>query len=139
MHKSIPPFKIKLGKRFWRKVLPGLASLGLLFAGLSLLWITTVELPDVSNFNARVVAESTKFFDRTGKVLLFNTYENVRRTEVPLSDMSHNIKNATVAIEDSEFYQHNGIKPKAILRAVISNTLITLHLSSGYTDRKSVV
>lgn len=139
MHKSIPPFKIKLGKRFWRKVLPGLASLGLLFAGLSLLWITTVELPDVSNFNARVVAESTKFFDRTGKVLLFNTYENVRRTEVPLSDMSHNIKNATVAIEDSEFYQHNGIKPKAILRAVISNTLITLHLSSGYTQGGSTI
>lgn len=43
------------------------------------------------------------------------------RTQVPLEQMSPNIKNAIVAIEDSRFYQHGGIDPQGILRALATD------------------
>jgi 1A family penicillin-binding protein len=45
----------------------------------------------------------------------------VRRTIVPYENISRHIKNATVAIEDDTFFQHHGIRPLAILRAVLAN------------------
>ncbi|WP_138444459.1 transglycosylase domain-containing protein [Sinomonas susongensis] len=43
------------------------------------------------------------------------------RTQVPLDQMSPNIKNAIVAIEDYRFYQHGGVDMTGILRALVSN------------------
>lgn len=95
--------------------------LGLIFGGIFLIWITTVELPDINNFENRIVAESTKIYDRTGKVVLFDVHGNVRRTVVPMDKISEYVKWATIAIEDETFYEHNGIKPTAILRAIYIN------------------
>ncbi|WP_138414527.1 transglycosylase domain-containing protein [Sinomonas gamaensis] len=43
------------------------------------------------------------------------------RTQVPLDQMSPNIKNGIVAIEDYRFYEHGGVDPTGILRALVSN------------------
>ncbi len=91
------------------------------FAGFFLIWLTTVELPDLNNFENRIIAESTKVYDRTGKVVLFDVHGNVRRTVVPLGEINDYVKWATIAIEDSNFYNHHGIEPKAILRAILTN------------------
>ena len=96
-------------------------SVGLLAAGLLTLWVSSWKLPDLSSFDSRKVSESTKIYDRTGKVLLYDLHRGAQRTVVPYSEISRNVKNATVAIEDSEFWQHNGVRPKAILRAVLTN------------------
>ena len=40
---------------------------------------------------------------------------------VPLSSISQNIQNAIVAVEDQHFYQHKGVNPAGIIRAVVSN------------------
>jgi len=124
---------------FKKETLIGGVSAFLLILGAFSLWAASLRLPDVSSFNTRVISQSTKFYDRTGEILLFNTYENFRRTSVPLTDVSRNLRNASVAIEDAEFYEHIGIKPTAILRAVLSNALITFHLSSGYTQGGSTI
>ncbi|MDJ0459669.1 transglycosylase domain-containing protein [Arthrobacter sp. NQ7] len=50
------------------------------------------------------------------------TLFNENRTEVPLDHMSPNITNAIVAIEDYRFYQHGGIDPQGILRALMIDT-----------------
>ena len=94
---------------------------GLLVTGAFLIWITTVELPDINNFENRIVSESTKIYDRTGKVVLFDVHGNVRRTVVPMDKISDYVKWATVAIEDENFYNHNGIEPSAIFRAIFVN------------------
>jgi 1A family penicillin-binding protein len=91
------------------------------FTGAFLIWITTIELPDINNFENRIVAESTKIYDRTGKVVLFDVHGNVRRTVVPLDKISDHVKHATIAIEDANFYNHNGIEPTAIIRAIYTN------------------
>jgi 1A family penicillin-binding protein len=99
----------------------------LLFAGgviLSagvLIWISTLEIPDLSSFEERRVLQSTKIYDRTNEILLYDLYQDVRRTVIPFENISRHIKNASIAIEDDQFYEHHGIEPMSILRAVITN------------------
>jgi len=86
-----------------------------------LIWVSSLKIPDLSAFEERRVLQSTKIFDRTGEVLLYDLHEDVKRTVVPLENMSRHIKNATIAIEDDQFYNHMGIDIRAIFRAAISN------------------
>ncbi len=92
-----------------------------LVGGSLLLWTASLKIPDFGAFETRKISQSTKIYDRTGKVVLFDIHQNVKRTIIPFADIPRHLKNATVAIEDSEFYQHLGIKPTAILRAVLVN------------------
>lgn len=92
-----------------------LTSAGLLF------WVSTLEMPDLSSFEERRVLQSTKIYDRTGEVLLYDLHQDVKRTVVPFENISRHLKNATIAIEDDQFYNHYGIEPKAIIRAVVTN------------------
>lgn len=111
-------------KSFWRKhgrhiiidVAIGFFVLGLILFGLLIMWVATLEIPDLSSFDQRRVLQSTKIYDRTGKILLYDLHQDVRRTVVPSENISRNIKNATIAIEDDSFYQHFGIRPLSIRR-----------------------
>ncbi len=86
-----------------------------------LIWVSTLEIPDLSSFEERRVLQSTKIYDRTGEVLLYDLFQDVRRTVVPFEEISRHIKNATIAIEDDQFYNHHGVEPKAIVRAALTN------------------
>lgn len=112
-------------KKTFKRLILILIALGIFSSGIVVLWISTFDIPTLDSFNDRKVIQSTKIYDRTGEVLLYDVYEDVKRTVVPFDDISVNVKNATIAIEDTEFYNHNGIRPMAFLRAVITN-LITL-------------
>lgn len=92
-----------------------------LFLGGTAVWAVTIRLPDLSNFEARKIANSSKIVDRTGEVVLYDIHQSVRRTEIPLAEMGENIKNATIAIEDENFYTHKGIRPTSIVRAILVN------------------
>lgn len=117
------------------------SSLIVLFVigGLLFLWLSQFRLPDFNSFEERKVSNSTKIYDRTGKVLLYDVHQGVRRTSVPWSEISVYAKNATVAIEDSEFYQHHGIKPTAIVRAVLVNIFSGSYSQGGSTITQQVV
>ncbi len=93
-------------------------------------WVSRLEVPSISGFETRQVEQSTRIYDRTGKVLLFNIHGDVRRTVVPLDQISRHLRNATVAIEDAEFYQHSGIRPGRTLKAVFDN-IVSGNLLSG--------
>lgn len=94
-------------------------SVGFFGAGMILIWATTLKIPDFNALNDRKTTNGTEIYDRTGEILLYNVHEDVKQTEVAFHDISPYIKNATVAIEDAEFYNHIGIRPLAILRAVL--------------------
>lgn len=110
-----------------------------LVSGAVLLWASTLRIPDLNSFSERRVTQSAKIYDRTGEILLYDLGGDAKRTIVDDSAISRNIKNAAVAIEDAEFYEHRGIKPTAILRAVLANVLIKLNLSGGYTQGGSTI
>ncbi|MBP9749960.1 MAG: penicillin-binding protein [Candidatus Pacebacteria bacterium] len=108
-----------------RTVLFGAIALGgaaCFFAGgIFLLWATTLTIPTVDAIEAQRREQSTKIFDRTGEVLLYDMHQDVQRTAVPLDQISDHVKHATIAIEDAGFYSHFGVEPLAIVRAVLRN------------------
>lgn len=99
----------------------GIFVVGLIGTGAVLIWISTLDIPDLSSFEERRVQQSTKIYDRTGEVLLYDLHQDVKRTVVPYEAISRHIKNATVAIEDDTFFEHKGVRPLAILRAAYDN------------------
>ncbi len=93
----------------------------LIIGFLFLLWIKSLPIPDFETFNERKIIQSTKIYDRTGKNLLYDVFKDVKRTVIPYEEIPLHIKNATVIIEDENFYQHNGISIEGILRAFTTN------------------
>lgn len=83
------------------------------------LWASFIKLPDFKDFDSRKIAESTKIYDRTGKVLLYDVHQEIKRTLVPFDKISPLIKNASVAIEDASFYQHHGVSLRGLSRAIL--------------------
>lgn len=106
----------------------------LIVIGLGALWIATLKMPDLNSFQDRVVAQSTKIYDRTGTILLYDTGTNEKRTTVALSDISPFIPQATIAIEDSNFYNNIGIEPLSILRAFFADVA-----SGGFDQGASTI
>lgn len=64
-------------------------------------------------------SQSTKVLTSDGQPIATFYAEN--RLRVPLEQMSPYIRDAIVAIEDSRFYEHAGIDPQGIVRALVSN------------------
>ncbi len=87
-------------------------------------------LPPIQEINNRQVVESTKIYDRTGSVLLYEIHGDENRTVISSSDIPDKIKKATVAIEDDSFYNHPAFDWKSILRAVGAD-ILNGHLSQG--------
>lgn len=114
-------------------------SAALFGTSIILLWFSTWKLPDIAAFSERKVTQSTKIFDRTGEILLFDLNSGKKRTIVSYTDISRNIKNATVAIEDDAFFQHSGIRPLAFLRAALANLRTGSFSQGGSTITQQVV
>src|SRR3989344_518769 len=113
--------RIRKNKHFWKNFALLCAGMCVVVLGVFIFWLSSLQLPDFHSFEDRLVANSTKIYDRTGEVLLYDIHQDVRRTDIPFEKMGINIKNATVAIEDSEFYNHNGVRVSSTIRAVLSN------------------
>ncbi|HQT83127.1 MAG TPA: transglycosylase domain-containing protein, partial [Candidatus Paceibacterota bacterium] len=95
--------------------------------------------PDINSFSARQVDQSTKIYDRTGQVLLYDYNRDAKRSIVPLSDISPNTINATIAIEDSSFYEHGGIRISSIIRAMLVDAVSGGLSQGGSTITQQVV
>lgn len=80
-------------------------------------------LPSPDKLINREVAESTKIYDRTGTIILYEISGDQKRTLVDLKDIPKNVQKATIAIEDKNFYNHKGFSVWAIARTAITNVL----------------
>ena len=78
----------------------------LIFAFLVFAWFAK-DLPAPGKLS-QVSGASSVFYDRDGE-LLFETYKDKNRVPVELKDVSKYLKDATVAIEDKNFYKHQGV------------------------------
>ncbi len=108
-------------KTHWRTIFVWGFGSGLLLGGLILIWAATLQLPDLASLQAAQQEQSLKLYDRTGTVLLYDLNHNVQRSIVPLDQISPNIQDAIIAIEDPSFYTHPGVELRAIVRAVVSD------------------
>lgn len=116
-----------------------MAGVVLLGFGGTLLAIAVAPLPDLDTLSTRKISESTRIYDREGNTILHDLNPDVTRDLVELDEISPNIIEATLAIEDSSFYSHAGISIPAIVRAVIADIAIWTGLSDGYTQGGSTI
>src|SRR5688572_13938683 len=84
-----------------------LAGLGLAAFIILILAIFAIFRKDLAlgpdELTKRVQSRTTKFYDRSGQVLLYELYKDQQLTYVKSDQISNNMKYATIAIEDKDF------------------------------------
>ncbi|MCL4366290.1 PBP1A family penicillin-binding protein, partial [Patescibacteria group bacterium] len=75
------------------------------------------QIPNPSDLSNREIAAATKIFDKNGE-LLYDIYQNQNRTPVKLSEIPVFVKEATISIEDKDFYKHPGFSVTGIARSM---------------------
>ena len=116
--------------------------IGILFlfiSALSVFFYYAKDFPRPELFAERQLAQSTKIYDRTGEILLYEIYGEERRTWIPLSAVSEHLKQAVIAAEDGDFYTHFGIDLKGILRSIIIDLRIGRPIYGGSTINQQLI
>jgi membrane peptidoglycan carboxypeptidase len=113
MGSLLAPFK-------WLFILAGSLLLVLVIFIITVFAIWGRDLPDIRALKSANFAETTSILDREGNVL-YRIYGDENRTYVPLKDINKKVIDATIAIEDKNFYYHLGFDPMGILRAQMNN------------------
>lgn len=117
------PFKIlwRLGRTLRRQLIGFILTiivLGGLAGTVMAAWISR-DLPDPDKLTDRRVAQSTKIYDRTGTILLYEIFADQKRTLIEFDQIPPQLITAVLATEDTEFYKHKGVRPLSIARALL--------------------
>lgn len=90
----------------------GLLCLGVIsFAGVFA--VLSIGLPDVTNLEYLTADQSTQIFDKDGK-LMYTIHGEENREQIKLTEISKSLMDATIAIEDDDFWDHGGFSVFAI-------------------------
>ncbi len=103
------------------------AGIGILVFGLFVFGLFAYYRKDLNKLKpeeiaARIQNSGVKYYDRTGKVLLWEQKGQKDRTVVESDKISDNIKHATIALEDRRFNSHRGFDPRGLARAFLRNS-----------------
>jgi len=116
--------KLKIKKIAKKTYGPALIAGVSITAALSIYALIVLRsVPDVTLLSQNRVVESTKIYDRTGRVLLYEVHGEQKRTIVQPDQIPDIIRKATITIEDRNFYKHAAIDWKGIMRAFIKNII----------------
>jgi 1A family penicillin-binding protein len=128
-------------QRLARKLAPFLLvllSLGIISLIGFLAWISR-DLPNPDRLLAREIPLSTKIYDRTGKTVLYEIHGAQKRSLVELSDISPYAIEATLSIEDKDFYKHPGFSFKSMIRALLVDLIKGRKVQGGSTITQQFV
>ncbi|MGI6116846.1 MAG: transglycosylase domain-containing protein [Bilifractor sp.] len=75
--------------------------------------------PDISDVNIMSAGYATFVYDSDNQEIQKLSSASGNRVSVSISDIPEDMQHAIVAIEDSRFYQHNGVDPRGMMRALI--------------------
>jgi 1A family penicillin-binding protein len=117
--KPIKLFPLPVGIKIKYFFIGTLFSLIFIFVPLVFI-IFLQELPSPKQLTFQQAPLTTKIFDRNG-ILLYQIYAAQNRTLVPLSSIPKRLQQATIAIEDKNFYKNSGVDVSAIIRAAIAD------------------
>jgi penicillin-binding protein 1C len=115
--------------------LTGAVILGFIFIFILFAWYAK-DLPSPSKLSQQT-GYSTVFYDRDGKVL-YDMYKDKNRVPVTLEEIPKTLKEATIAIEDKNFYKHGGFSQVGMIRAVF-NMFLGQGLQSGSTITQQLI
>ena len=115
--------------------LTGAIIIGFIFSFAVFAWYAK-DLPSPSKLSQQT-GYSTVFLDREGKVL-YDMYKDKNRVPVTFEEIPKTLKEATIAIEDKNFYKHKGISETGMIRAVF-NMFLGRGLQSGSTITQQLI
>lgn len=79
------------------------------------------DLPNINDLSGSKIGGSITYYDRTGQHVLWQDYDAVKRVPVPGQQIPDSLRQATVAIEDKDFYKHGAFDVRGIVRAGIND------------------
>ncbi len=96
------------------------------------------DLPNLRDISGNNIGGSNRYYDRTGQTLLWEDYDNIRRTPVK-GEVAQVMKDATIAVEDKDFFKHGGFDVRGIARAGFNNALGKGSTQGGSTITQQLV
>src|SRR3989339_1214612 len=115
--------------------LTGAVILGFIFMFILFAWYAK-DLPSPSKLSSQT-GYSTVFLDRDGKVL-YDMYKDKNRVPVTFEEIPKTLKEATIAIEDKNFYKHGGFSQTGMIRAFL-NMFLGRGLQGGSTITQQLI
>lgn len=122
-----------LGKIFLKIII-----VGGIFSTILVVWASQ-GLPDPNKLTDRQVAQSTKIYDRTGNHVLYEIFSEQKRTLISFDKIPKDLIKASVATEDTAFYEHHGVRPLSIARAVFYGIFTKRRISGTSTLTQQLV
>ncbi len=79
------------------------------------------DLPNLRDISGNNLGGSIRYYDKTGQTLLWEDFNRIKRVPVQSENISDLLRKATIAVEDRDFYEHNGFNVRGITRAAFNN------------------
>jgi penicillin-binding protein 1A len=136
-----PPEKRKkprLKKLRFLFVLLGLSILALVSTVFGMMAAVSRDLPAIYNFAQFKASKNSEVYDAAGEPIGTLT-SNQNKILLSSAQISPNVKNAVVAIEDARFYSHSGVDFEGIGRALIKDVLSQSAAQGGSTITEQFV
>jgi len=105
------------------KIFGAFVFVGLVLLAIGLFMVAKIakDLPNPELLTNRLSNQPTRIYDRTGEVLLYEIHAEEKRTVIPFDQIPDYLKKATIAIEDKNFYSHQALDWRAVIRAIFVN------------------
>lgn len=97
------------------------------------------DFPRPEKFTERPFVQSTKIYDRTGEVLLYEIYGEEKRIIIPIGSVPEFLKQALISAEDANFYHHIGIDPVGVFRALLADLRLRKPAFGGSTITQQLI
>lgn len=124
-----------LASRLAKYVFFGIIGIAVFFF-LYVIWVSR-DLPTPGKLAYGDIKDSTRILDKDGD-LLYSFYKDYNRIYVANKDIPQNLRNATIAIEDKDFYRNRGFSATAYLR-VFKDYLLYRRVTGGSTITQQLV
>jgi len=96
------------------------------------------DLPSLEHLNAQSLPQTTRIYARDGTTLLEERYQQ-KRTVVPLEQITWDLRHATIAIEDKDFYNHGAVSPLRMIAAGLYDIVHRNAAQGGSTITQQLV
>lgn len=130
------PNKIVLYSRLSRYALIALVG-GIILMVIMFFWFSR-DLPEPGKLIEAQTENSTRIYDRND-IPLYSVYEDVNRTYVKLDEIPKDLQQATIAIEDKNFYKNKGFSITGYVRGLIIDPIFRRRVTGGSTITQQLV
>src|SRR4030081_1532408 len=130
----------KTGPHWLRRILllTGVGLLAMLIGTGTLLYTYAGEMPSLDHLSAQNLPQTTRIYARDGTTLLEERYQQ-RRTVVQISEVAWDLRHATIAIEDKDFYNHGAVSPVRMVAAGVYDLMHQRAAQGGSTITQQLV